>query len=173
MVDMLVKLYELPEAAPLPASPSQPNIVIRRAYPHEKDLIAGWVARNFKPGWAKGVAAAIEYRPVQCFIAVEQRPPAAPPSDPYDLPPEYLVGFICYDVAFKGILGPLGVHEDYRSRGIGRALLLEGLRAMRDLGYAYAVLQWVVSEEYYARAVGAISIPDTTPGSTRRPLAVG
>ena len=38
----------------------------------------------------------------------------------------------------------------------------------RALGYGYAVIGWVNSERYYEKAVGAISIPDSSPGIYQR-----
>jgi predicted N-acetyltransferase YhbS len=47
---------------------------------------------------------------------------------------------------------------------VGRALLLACLHAMRERGYAYAVIGGVGPAEYYRRAVGATAIEGSTPG---------
>jgi GNAT superfamily N-acetyltransferase len=80
------------------------------------------------------------------------------------------VGFACYDVASKGMFGAIGVKEGYRKQGIGTALLLACLHAMKDEGYAYAVIGWVASEDFYAHAAGATVIPGSEPGIFRGKL---
>jgi hypothetical protein len=54
-----------------------------------------------------------------------------------------------------------------RKRGVGAALLVACLNAMRDSGYGYAIIGWVGPREFYAKTVGAIEIPDSTPGIYR------
>ena len=51
--------------------------------------------------------------------------------------------------------------------GIGRALLLRSLAAMRAEGYAYAVIGGVGPQEFYKKCVGAMLIPDSVPGIYR------
>jgi ribosomal protein S18 acetylase RimI-like enzyme len=164
MADMLVKLYELPDAAPLLAELKEKGIVIRRAAPAEKDAVAEWVRSNFQEFWAREAAAAIENRPVTCFIAAQMQPGKAPDDNPYALPFQKLAGFACYDVAGRGLFGPTGVSENYRGRGLGKALLLATLHAMREERYAYAVIYWTGPQEFYARAVGATVIEGSEPG---------
>jgi predicted N-acetyltransferase YhbS len=60
--------------------------------------------------------------------------------------------------------------EAYRGQGLGTVLLLECLRSMKELGYAYAIIGGVGPNEFYAKAVGAIEIPDSTPGIYTGPL---
>jgi GNAT superfamily N-acetyltransferase len=79
----------------------------------------------------------------------------------YDLPP---LGFACYDATCRGFFGPELVHPDRRERGIGRALLIAALHAMRAEGYAYAIIGWASSIEFYQKAVGATVIEGSEPG---------
>jgi|SRR5215212_4644121 len=165
MTDMLVKLYALPEVTPLLTVLNQIGLEIRRPHASEKHVLAGWVHQHFTDSsWAAGCEVALENRPVSCYIAVQKNQVQVLNKNPYDLPDELLVGFACYDVASKGMFGPLGVHENYRKQGIGSALLLACLHAMKEEGYAYAVIGWVASEGFYARAAGATVIPDSEPG---------
>ena len=165
MTDMLVKLYTLPELVPLLTALNQKGLEIRRPDPSEKYILAEWVRQHFKDSsWPIGCEVAVENRPVSCYIAVEKSRAHVPSKNPYDLPDEILIGFACYDVASKGMFGPLGVHENYRKQGIGTALLLACLHSMKEEGYAYAVIGWVSSEDFYANAVGATVIPDSEPG---------
>jgi predicted N-acetyltransferase YhbS len=62
------------------------------------------------------------------------------------------------------MFGPIGVIERARGQGIGRELLLSGLRAMAALGYAYAIIGGAISSDFYSRVVSVIEIPDSTPG---------
>ena len=171
MTDMLVRLYALPEVTSHLTMLHQKALEIRRPHASEKHVLSVWVQQHFADSaWAAGCEVALENRPVSCYIAVKKS--QAPVSRPnlYDLPEEVLVGFACYDVSSKGMFGPLGVHECYRNQGIGSALLLTCLHAMKEEGYAYAVIGWVASEDFYARAVGATVIPDSEPGIYRGKL---
>jgi ribosomal protein S18 acetylase RimI-like enzyme len=171
MTDMLVKLYALPEVTSLISILNQKGLEIRRPHASEKHVLSAWVHQHFTDSsWATGCEVALENRPVSCYIAVEKSQVHVLSKNPYDLPDEVLVGFACYDVASKGMFGPLGVHEDYRKQGIGSALLLACLHAMKEEGYAYAVIGWVASEDFYAHAVGATVIPDSEPGIFRGKL---
>jgi GNAT superfamily N-acetyltransferase len=165
MTDMLVKLYALPELTSDLNMLTQKGLEIRRPHASEKHVLSEWIQQHFQDAsWAAGCEVALENRPVSCYIAVEKSQLTASSQDPYDLPDEVLVGFACYDVSSKGMFGPLGVNEKYRKQGIGSALLLACLYAMKEEGYAYAVIGWVSSENFYARAVGATVIPDSEPG---------
>lgn len=168
MTDMLVKLYALPEMITPLNTLRQKGFEIRRPQASEKHILSAWVLQHFTDSsWASGCEVAVENRPVSCFIAVQKSQVPAPSNNPYDLPDEVLVGFACYDVASKGMFGPLGVHEAYRNQGIGTALLSACLHAMQAEGYAYAAIGWVASEDFYARAVGATVIPGSEPGIFR------
>ena len=57
------------------------------------------------------------------------------------------------------MLGPLGVLPELANKGIGKALLLTALHAMRAENCAYAVIGWAGSVECYARIAGAWVIP--------------
>jgi GNAT superfamily N-acetyltransferase len=170
MTDMLVKLYALPDVNPLLTALNQKGLEIRRPHPSERYVLAEWVRQHFHEPWAVGCEVALENKPVSCYIAVEKRQDHVPSDDPYDLPEEVLVGFACYDVDSKGMFGAMGVKEDRRGQGTGTALLLACLHAMKEEGYAYAVIGWVASVDFYANAAGATVIPDSEPGIFRGKL---
>jgi hypothetical protein len=171
MTDMLVKLYALPDVISHLTLLSRKGLEIRRPHASEKHVLSKWVRQHFTDSsWAMGCEVALENRPVSCYIAVEKSQAQVSSTNPYDLPDEVLVGFACYDVASKGMLGPLGVHEKYRKQGIGSALLVACLHDMKEAGYAYAVIGWVASEDFYAHTVGATVIPDSEPGIYRGKL---
>jgi len=170
MADMLVKLYDLPEAAPLLSSLKETGIEIRQARPTDKRFVTEWVRRTFSDSWAEECGAAIGQRPITCHIAVEKQTGTIPRSGHYDLPGEVLTGFACYDVVSRGMFGPEGVHPDFRGRGIGKALLLTCLCAMKADRYAYAVIGWAGPADFYAKTVGATIIEGSEPGIYRGKL---
>ena len=166
MPDMLVKLYTLPDAAPVLAALNAAGIQVRRANAWEKRFLADWVRQRFGDVWAGGCEVALKQRPVTCFIAVETESGTAAGERPSDL----LLGFACYDVASRGTFGPTGVQENYRGRGIGTGLLLACLHAMHAEGYAYAIIGQAGPIDFYARTIGATVIEGSEIGTARRPL---
>ena len=170
MADMLVRLYALPDSASDLAGLNAHSIFIRQGQPGEKRIIAEWVRQHFKDSWAIGCEWSLARDPISCYIAVEKDKSFVPSQDPYALPKEKLIGFACYDASSKGMFGPIGVQEEYRERGIGRALLLTSLHAMARERYAYAVIGWAGSPEFYQNAVGAILIENSEPGIFRGDL---
>lgn len=152
MPDLLVKLYELPALEPVLARQQTAGVEVRRALAPEKHIVSAWVRDQFEAGWASECEAAFANQPVSCFVAVEAG---------------RLVGFACCDATCKGFFGPTGVDESCRGRGIGKALLLVCLHAMRWAGYGYAIIGAAGPVEFYADAVGAVVIEDSWPGIYR------
>ena len=152
MPDMLVKLYELPELAPVIAAQREKGVTIRRSMPPERHVVLDWVRQHFSEPWVSETGIAYSHFPVSCFVATRDG---------------QLLGFGCYDATQKGFFGPTGVAEMERGQGIGRALLLACLHAMYAEGYGYAIIGWVGPAEFYAKAVGATLIPDSEPGVYR------
>lgn len=149
-MDMLVRLYDLPDHSQLVARLHAEGIEFRRALPAEKHFVAQWVGEVFGfAGWKCEVDRAINFAPPTCLLATENGK---------------LIGFACYDATCKGFFGPTGVHPDARKRGIGMAMLWLTLKAMIEAGYSYAIIAWVSSEEFYAKACGAMPIPNSEPG---------
>lgn len=157
MADMLVKLYELPALEPLLARLDAEGVTVRRALAAEKHLVIDWIGQHFWPHWQSECEAAFGHQPVSCYVAVGGRE---------------LLGFACYDVTRKGFFGPTGVAETARGRGIGKALLLVCLHSMWVEGYGYAIIGGAGPVDFYRQAVGAIEIPDSTPGVYRGLLGV-
>ncbi len=149
MPDMLVKLYQLPDIDEALKRIQLRGVVVRRPNPWEKDVLADWVRGRFTAAWALESAAAFAVRPPSGFMALEK---------------DALIGFACYDCTRKNFFGPTGVAETARGHGVGLALLLACLHAMRDEGYAYAIIGGVGPAEYYAKTVGATLIEGSSPG---------
>ncbi|MFC0214073.1 GNAT family N-acetyltransferase [Paenibacillus chartarius] len=158
MPDMLVRLYELPEEAAFYAKPYEGTpITVRRALPPERHVIAAWVEANFNPHWRSECEAALSRLPVTMFVATVTEEDG----------PTRMIGFGCYDATAKGFFGPTGVDPAFRGQGVGKALLLACLDAMRSDGYGYAVIGGAGPTEFYERCVGAVAIPDSSPGIYR------
>ncbi len=149
MSDMLVKLYDLPEQVDLLKDLGSNQIQIKRALAPEKHIILDWVENNFSKGWRSECDAAFSNKPISCFVVFKEGK---------------IIGFACYDATAKGFFGPLGVSQEFKKSGIGKALLLEALWAMRHAGYAYAIIGWVSSEKFFSKSVNAVLIEDSESG---------
>lgn len=148
-LDMLVRLYDLPDSSSRVAVLHSIGIELRRALAPEMHVVVSWVRDNFSEGWASECAVSFGRLPVSCFRA--QRG-------------QEILGFACYDATAKAFFGPTGVLERERKRGIGTALLLVTLQAMAAEGYAYGIIGWAGPADFYAKAVGAVPIAGSRPG---------
>jgi ribosomal protein S18 acetylase RimI-like enzyme len=151
MPDMLVRLYALPDHN----KPLKGGDVVRRAAAYDKSVILQWISQNFSTQWASEADVTFSHQPISCFIALHQ---------------DRVVGFACYEATCRGYFGPGGVLEAHRGKGLGTVLLLECLRSMKEMGYAYAIIGGVGPKDFYTKAVGAIEIPDSTPGIYTTPI---
>ena len=145
MPDLLVNLLKL---APL-ENGDQQHFVIRRAQPFEITPVRTFVATNFSQGWADEISVGFARQPISIFVATMNRE---------------LVGFAAYECTRRGFFGPTGVIDAAQHKGIGRALLLASLSALREMGYVYAIIGAVGPVRFYQKTVGAIIIPDSEPG---------
>jgi hypothetical protein len=150
MIDMLVRLYDLPETASLYADIAGKGVTLRRARAFEKHTVANFARSHFSEKWVSEVEVALSRQPVSCFIATRDK---------------QILGFACYETTQRGFFGPTGVLESARGLGLGKALLFKALEGLRDLGYAYAIIGGVGPREFYAKTCGAIEIPGSDPGT--------
>lgn len=148
MIDMLVRLYDLPDASETIHAVAARGITLRRARAFELHTVAAF-ARTFSEKWASEVHVALSRQPAACFIATKDR---------------QVIGFACYDTTMRGFFGPTGVSEEARGQGVGKALLFLALHALRDTGHAYAIIGGVGPREFYRQTCGAIEIPGSDPG---------
>ncbi|MHC2333048.1 GNAT family N-acetyltransferase [Bradyrhizobium sp. USDA 4454] len=151
-MDMLVKLYALPNSRPAYDRLQQGGIVMRRALAPEKHKVTAWVRETFSEAWASETDVAFSRQPVSCFIATQQKK---------------IVGFACYDATCRNFFGPTGVAPAAQQGGIGKALLFACLEDMKYQGFGYAIIGGVGPAEFYEKAVGAVAIDGSAPGIYR------
>jgi GNAT superfamily N-acetyltransferase len=152
MPDMLVKLYELPDDRDEVERLAAEGILIRRVQPYEASVLKRFVLSAFSEVWADEAGRSFSFQPVSCIIATHEKK---------------IVGFGCYDTTCRDFFGPTGVLESYRGKGIGKALLFACLRAMREIGYGYAIIGGAGPVKFYEKACGAVEIPGSVPGIYR------
>ncbi|WP_379763080.1 GNAT family N-acetyltransferase [Flagellimonas marina] len=141
MQDMLVRLLDLPDISEKEKELLESEkVVFRRPIPPEKSIVVGWVKKYFSINWADETEAAFSKLPVNCFVA--QRG-------------QTLLGFACFESTAKNFFGPTGVIAEERGKDIGKVLLVKSLVALREMGYAYAIIGGVGPTPYYEKAVNA------------------
>lgn len=149
MQDMLVALYHLPDNQDSLRRLAQEGIHIRRAMAPDMLDVIDWVKNTSK--YAAGeVSVAFARQPVSCFVAEKDG---------------NIIGYAVYEATCKDFFGPTRVSDEYQGKGIGKALLIEALRAMRNEGYAYAIIGGVGPAAFYEKAVGAVLIEGSNPGA--------
>lgn len=162
-MDMLVPLYDLDGVSERIDRVGEQGITIRHAMAYERDVILNWVRQSFdKDGscWAGECEVALSRVPASCHVATRDGE---------------LLGFACYDATAKGMFGPTGTDEKARGLGVGAALLVASLAAMRDAGYGYAVIGGVGAhvKGFYKKVVAAVEIADSEPGIYRDRIGRG
>ena len=141
MADLLVNLLKLPTF--------EQDVRVRRAQPFELTPIRRFVETNFSRSWADEISVGFARQPITVFVATIERE---------------LVGFAGYECTRRGFFGPTGVIPAVQGKGIGKALLLASLSALREMGYVYAIIGAAGPVHFYQKTVGAIVIPDSEPG---------
>lgn len=149
MIDMLVRLYDLPDSSELYRIVASQGIILRRARAFEKHTVAKFARENFSEKWASEIEVAMTRQPVSCWIATKDKA---------------VLGFSCYETTQRGFFGPTGVIESARGTGLGKSLLFKALESLREIGYAYGVIGGVGPREFYEKNCGAIEIPGSDPG---------
>lgn len=151
MADMIVNLYSKMEYSSEEAL-NNTGVIFQRALAIDKTRICDFVSENFDeicPGWVDECASSLYRQPSSCFIAIKERK---------------IAGFACHDATAKGMVGPIGVAKACRRQGIAKVLLNKCFEAMKMEGYAYAIIGWVSSIEFYEKTCGAIALPENSPG---------
>jgi len=145
MPDLLVNLLKLPSLDQL----KDESINIRRAQPFETTPVRKFIEKDFSVAWADEISVGFANKPVTVVIATRHG---------------RVIGFAGYECTRKAFFGPTGVVESERGSGVGTALLIASLWGLREFGYVYGIIGGAGPVEFYQRAVGAIVIPESTPG---------
>lgn len=150
MIDMLVALYDLPEEdKSLLAALQEEGILIRHAKAYELHQLVEWIGHYFSAKWQSEATIALSAMPPSCFIATHKGS---------------IVGFACYDTTARGFFGPTGVSPHYRGKGIGKALLIKALYALKQKGYVYGIIGGVGPQDFYKKTCHAQPIKTTSAG---------
>lgn len=149
MADCLVRLYNL-TACVCALDAESAGYTVRRAMSYERTAVSQWVTERFGNRWASECSVAFSRSPVTCLLAINMGE---------------VVGFACYEVTQKNFFGPVGICQQHRGKGVGRRLLLRALLAMKEMGYAYAIIgDGGHAFNFYAKTAGATLIEDSEPG---------
>lgn len=152
MADMLVNLMNLPPQEKLLTQLEREGIRIHRALAPDKYRVVEWVAEHSGRNAAGECDVCFSRIPITCYLATRGVD---------------ILGYACYEATAPNFFGPTRVLDSEQGKGIGKALLLKSLHSMREAGYAYAVIGGVGPAEFYEKSIGAIPIPDSTPGIYR------
>lgn len=155
MPDMLVHLLDLPDPAPLYATLMEQGIRIHRPLTCNLHQVTDWVRTHSSVGAAGECHVCFSRLPVSCFVASRG---------------SEILGYACYNATAPSFFGPTRVADSQQGKGLGKALLLACLHAMREEGYVYGIIGGVGPAEFYEKCVGAMLIPDSTPGIYRYQL---
>lgn len=141
MPDMLVRLYDLPDASAYHARATAAELNVRRLEAWDRGALRQFVGEHFGREWASEAEFAFAHgHPITGFVAVQRGA---------------IAGFAVYESSRRGFFGPTGVREDLRGHGAGASLLFRCLDAMRETGYAYAIIGGVGPAAFYEKTCGA------------------
>lgn len=147
--DLLVRLWAIPDKAPVLARLMEQGIQIKRVIAPDRRRVLQFVETHFGAGWMQECEAALSTVPSTCYIAVKEK---------------RVIGFACFEATAKDYFGPIGVDEAFRGGDVGTGLLLSCLHTMLEMGYAYAVIGWADNAAaFYEKTVDATVIPDSHP----------
>ena len=151
-MDRIVRLYDLPKIDTQLNRLKKEGINIRRAMAYEKSIVTDWVYKHFSKEWSDECSVSFSNHPISCFIATKEGE---------------ILGFACYESTCKNFFGPIGIDTSMRESGIGKALLLSSLYAMREMRYAYAIIGGGDRVEGFYESVGARKIEGSEIGIYR------
>ena len=124
-MDYIVNLYHSAFTEKLKKRGFNEDVVLTRVLSPQKREAIKFIRSTFSDKWASEAEMAFSQINPTIFVALKGK---------------NIVGFSCYNATAKGYFGPIGVDERYRKEGIGEALTLASLEAMKNDGYGYAII---------------------------------
>lgn len=121
MPDMLINLYE----QSFNKEKNIDTITIKRVLAPDRRKVIEFVKKNFDDNFVDECKVSLSNNPITCYVAVRNHD---------------VIGFISYEATAKNFVGPMGVLESERGKGIGTKLMMCALASMREMGYAYAII---------------------------------
>ncbi len=150
MQDMLVHLRKVPSSSIIIEQLKTEDIRIIRALAPDKLRVLEWI-KTHSSALAYGEAdVCFSNSPTSLFLAINKD--------------NNIIGYACYDAIAPNFFGPTRVLDEYKGKGIGKALLLRSLEAMREEGYVYGIIGGVGPVSFYEKCVGATLIEGSDPG---------
>lgn len=143
MADMLVNLLAIDDYRPEVKRLKEEGIEIFRALAPDKVRITNWVREHSSVNASGECDVCFSNRPISCFIAAKG---------------SQILGYACYNATAPDFFGPTRVVDEFKGKGIGKALLLRSLHAMKEEGYAYAIIGGVGPVSFYEKCVNAVLI---------------
>lgn len=150
MADMLVKLYEI-ECFDIDLENKllQEGIKIKKAIAPDRSKVMEFARLYGGQNWADEVAASFSNKPVTCYIATKDK---------------QIIGFGCYEATLKAFFGPTAVKEEFRKKGIGKAILLRCLFSLKEMGYGYGFIGMPEPKAiaFYEKVVDGLLVGDSS-----------
>ncbi|WP_426309107.1 GNAT family N-acetyltransferase [Cellulosimicrobium sp. E-16] len=138
----------------LAAPVEEPGVRVREVGPPEAGAWAETLRSSFggtraAPERWHALASGLPYAGARCLVVHDGPPVGGPlvggPSDGESAdvglgPAVAVIGVWSAGPGRPGLIEPMGVHADHRGRGLGRAVTLAGLAALRELGASSALV---------------------------------
>lgn len=156
-MDMLVRLYDLPDITPVMKKMDEQGIKIERAFPPNRLHIIDWVKKHSGIYGAGEAECCFGKKAPTLFIASRDNK---------------ILGYACYNATAPDYFGPTRVLDEEQGKGIGKALLLKCMYALREEGYGYAIIGYVGPVEFYEKCLGAVKIENSSPGLYHKMLRI-
>lgn len=143
MSDMLVNLLEIDDYHNEIERLKAEGIEIFRALAPDKFRIVEWVKEHSSISAAGECDRCFSNHPISCFIAAKG---------------SKILGYACYNATAPDFFGPTRVLDECQGKGVGKALLLRSLHAMKDEGYIYGIIGGIGPAKFYEKCVNAVLI---------------
>ncbi len=119
------------------------NFELKRAEKADFERVYDFILGEFNQGWADNVKKGFDMEIIPVYIAIMD---------------EKIIGFGAYDLASKGLFGPMGTKRDNRTTKVGYSILHSCLKDMKRIGYKYAIIDEAGPVEFYEKSCGAVPI---------------